>query len=59
MNETVTVNYASEEAMDNAVNALVAARIPEEKFFVDKKKLEIKVITPKTSRSTIEKLLNQ
>lgn len=59
MNETVTVTYASEDAMKNSVNALLAASIPEEKFFVDKEKLQIKVITPKATRSTIEELLNR
>lgn len=59
MNETVTVTYKSEDAMKNTVNELVAAMIPEEKFFVDKEKLQIKVITPKATKSTIEELLNR
>ena len=59
MSETVTVTYVTEDAMKNAVSELVAARIPEEKFFVDKEKLQIKVITPKATRSTIEELLNR
>ncbi|MDT8320443.1 MAG: hypothetical protein RQ826_07935 [Xanthomonadales bacterium] len=56
---TVTVTYATADAMKNAVSELVAARIPEEKFFVDKEKLQIKVITPKDTKSTIEELLNR
>ncbi len=56
---TVTANYVSEDAMKNAVNDLVSHRIPEEKFFVDKEKLQIKVITPKATKSEIEELLNR
>ncbi|MGK2946006.1 MAG: hypothetical protein ACSLFC_14890 [Desulfuromonadales bacterium] len=56
---TVTVTYATADAMKNTVSELVAARIPEEKFFVDKEKLQIKVITPKDTKSTIEELLNR
>ncbi len=61
MSETVTVSvtYATTDAMKNALSELVAARIPEEKFFVDKEKLQIKVITPQATRSTIEELLNR
>ena len=59
MTETVTVTYASADAMKNAVNELVAHRIPEEKFFVDKEKLQIKVITPKATKPEIEELLNR
>jgi hypothetical protein len=59
MSETVTATYASADAMENAVNALVAAEIPEDKFYVDKEKLQIKVITPKATKSTIEGLLHQ
>ncbi len=59
MNETVTVTYTSADAMKNTVNELVAAKIPEEKFFVDKEKLQIKVITPKATKSTIDELLNR
>lgn len=59
MSETVTVTYASAIAMKNAANELLAAQIPEETFFVDKEKLQIKVITPKDTRSTIEELLNR
>lgn len=61
MNEAVTVSvtYATADAMKIAVSELVAARIPEEKFFVDKEKLQIKVITPKATRATIEELLNR
>ena len=59
MGETVTATYVSADAMENSVNVLLAARIPEEKFFIDKEKLQIKVITPKATRSTIEELLNR
>ncbi|WP_020676191.1 hypothetical protein [Geopsychrobacter electrodiphilus] len=59
MNETVSVTYVSVDAMKNAENELIAAQIPEENFFVDKDKLEIKVITPKATKSTIEELLNR
>ncbi|WP_020677959.1 hypothetical protein [Geopsychrobacter electrodiphilus] len=59
MNETVTVTYASTDALKNAKNELIAAQIPEEKFFVDEEKLQIKVITPKATKSTIEELLNR
>ncbi len=56
---TVTATYVSEDAMKNAENELIAARIPEEKLFFDKKKLQIKVITSKATKSTIEELLNR
>jgi len=59
MNETVTVTYTTADAMKNAVNDLIAHRIPKEKFFVDDEKLQIKVITPKASKSEIEELLNR
>jgi len=59
MTETVSVTYASADAMKNALNELVGHRIPEEKIFVDKEKLQIKVIIPKATKSTIEELLNR
>ncbi|NOY13053.1 MAG: hypothetical protein GXP51_05035 [Deltaproteobacteria bacterium] len=59
MNETVTVNYASEAAMKNAVADLLGAGIPQDKFFVDDGKLQIKVITPTDSKPEIVELLNR
>ena len=59
MSETVTVNYASSDAMKNAVNDLLGAGIPQEKFYVDEEKLQIKVITPTASKPEIEQLLNR
>jgi hypothetical protein len=59
MNETVTVDYASKEAMQNAVNDLLGAGIPQDKFYVDEEKLEIKVITPVASKPEILELLNR
>lgn len=58
MSETVTVTYASKDAMKNAVDELLRVGIPQEKFFVDKKKLEVKVITSTETRPEIEELLN-
>ncbi len=59
MTETLTVTYVSADAMKNTVNELVAHGIPEDKFFVDKEKLQIKVITPKATKPTIEDILNR
>ncbi|MDY6849539.1 MAG: hypothetical protein AB7F20_04200 [Geoalkalibacter sp.] len=59
MNETVTVDYASKEAMQNAVSDLLGAGIPQDKFYVDEEKLEIKVITPTESKPEILELLNR
>lgn len=59
MSETVTVTYASPEAMKNAVNDLLGAGIPQEKFYVDEEKLQVKVITPTASKPEIEQLLNR
>jgi len=59
MSETVTVNYASADAMKNAVSDLLGAGIPQEKFFVNSADLQIKVITPKASRPEIEELLKR
>ena len=59
MSETVTVNYASADAMKNAVNDLLGAGIPQEKFFVNSADLQIKVITPVASKPEIEQLLKR
>ena len=59
MSETVTVNYASSDAMKNAVNDLLGAGIPQEKLYVDEEKLQIKVITPTASKPEIEQLLTR
>lgn len=59
MSETVTVNYASAAAMKNAVNDLLGAGIPQEKFFVNSNDLQIKVITPEVSKPEIEQLLKR
>ncbi len=58
MSETVTVTYASKDAMKNAVDELLRVGIPHEEYFVDEKKLEIKVITAAETRPEIEELLN-
>jgi hypothetical protein len=59
MNETITATYASKNAMKSAVDDLVGVGIPQEKFFVDEGKFQVKVITPTTSKREIEELLTR
>lgn len=59
MNETVTVTYPSKDALLNAVNDLLGAGIPQDKFFVDKSINQIKVITPMESDPEIMELLKR
>ena len=59
MSETVTATYASADAMKNAVNDLLGAGIPQEQFFVDEMKLQVKVITPTAGKPEILELLNR
>ncbi len=42
MSTTVTATYASADAMKNAVNDLLGAGIPQEKYFIDESALQIK-----------------
>jgi hypothetical protein len=59
MSETVTATYDSKDAMQNAVNELVGAGIPNENYHIDESALQIKVIIPKTSKPEILELLNK
>ncbi len=59
MNVTVTATYPSEDAQKNAVNDLLGAGIPQDKFYVDKSNHQIKVITPVDSKPEILVLLNR
>ncbi|MCK4502703.1 MAG: hypothetical protein KAU22_06675 [Desulfuromonadales bacterium] len=56
---TVTVTYGSVDSLKNAVDDLLGAGIPQEKFYVIKADMQIKVITPKTSEPEILELLNR
>lgn len=59
MSTTVTTTYASKDAMKNAVNDLLGAGIPTEKFFTDEENLQVKVITSMSSKPEILELLNR
>lgn len=58
MNKTVTATYESTEALRNVVGDLLGfAGIPQEQFFVDESKHQIKVITPGDIEPEIMELL--
>ena len=59
MNTTVTMSYGSLESLKNAVDDLIGVGIPQEQFYVIKKDLELKVITPKASEPEIRELLGR
>ena len=59
MSETVTMTYPSINAMRIAEEQLLGAGIPQEKYFLNEDKLEIKVITSKEGRPEIEELLQK
>jgi len=59
MSETVTVTYPTNAAMKVAEEELLRVGIPQEKYFLDEEKLEIKVITSKETRPEIEALLKK
>lgn len=59
MAETVTVTYPSIDALKVAQDELLRVGIPQEKYFIDEDKLEIKVITSKETRPEIEELLKR
>jgi len=59
MNTTVTMSYGSLDALKNAVDELIGVGIPQEKFYVAKDALELKVITPKDSEPEIRELLGR
>lgn len=59
MSTTVTTTYASKDALQNAVNDLLGAGIPNENFFVDQSNFQVKVITPLASKPEVLELLNR
>jgi len=59
MEKTVTATYESAVAVRNVVDELLGIGIPQEKFFTEKDKNQIKVITPEANQSEIEEILKR
>jgi hypothetical protein len=57
--KTVTATYESTDAVRNVVDELLEIGIPQEKFFAEKDKNQIKVIIPEAGESMIVELLKR
>lgn len=56
---TLTATYESEAAIRNVVDELLGIGIPQEKFFTEKDKHQIKVITPVSNEPSIMEVLKR
>jgi hypothetical protein len=56
---TVTATYASEDAVRNVVDELLGIGIPQEKFYAEMDKIQIKVITPESNQTEIVEILKR
>ena len=59
MNETITKTYDSKTALENVWEDLVATGMEQEQIFLDKEKLQVKVITPKETEAEIREILGR
>lgn len=57
--KTLTATYESTDAVRNVVDELLEIGIPQEKFFAEKDKHQIKVIIPEAGESMIVELLKR
>ncbi len=58
-NITITKTFASVDALTNVKEDLVGEGIPQEKFFLDKENLQVKVIIPETGKPEILEILGR
>lgn len=59
MNETITKTYDSTTALENVWEDLVATGIEQDKIFLDKDNLQVKVITPKVTEPEVLEILGR
>jgi hypothetical protein len=59
MNKTVTATYESADSLRNVVDELLGIGFPQDKFYAEKDKNQIKVITPVDGESVIVELLQR
>jgi len=59
MEKTVTATYESTDAVRNVVDELLGIGIPQEKFFAEMDKIQIKVITPESNQPEIVEILKR
>jgi len=58
-NITITKTFASKGALTNVKEDLVGEGIPQEKIYLDKEKLQVKVIIPESGKSEILEILGR
>ena len=58
-NVTITKTFASEDALTNVREDLVGEGIPQEKFYLDREKLQVKVIIPESGKPEILEILGR
>lgn len=59
MTKTVTGDFATEDAMKNAMDDLVSTGIPREKVFMDTEHMQLKVIIPAATESEVNEILKR
>jgi hypothetical protein len=59
MEKTLTATYESKDAVRNVVDELLGIEIPQEKFYVEMDKIQIKVITQEANQPEIEEILKR
>lgn len=56
---TVTATYENADAVRNVVDELLGIGIPQEKFYAEMDKIQIKVITPESNQTEIVEILKR
>lgn len=59
MNKTLKGDFTDETTMANVADELVNDGIPREKIFIDKDKLEVKVIIPAATESQVRRVFDK
>lgn len=59
MTKTVTGDFATEDAMKNAMDDLVSTGIPREKVFMDTENMQLKVIIPAATEPEVIEILKR
>lgn len=59
MAQTVTAAYDSEEAARNAVDELISDGYDQEKVFLDKENIQVKVMVPDSGQREAEEILKR
>ena len=58
-NITITKTFASEDALTNVKEDLVGKGIPQEKIYLDRQKLQVKVTIPTSGEPEINEILGR